>query len=361
MPTLSNEIIKKQAPGKLYIAGEYAVVEVEQPAILMAVNQFIYVSVQENSHRGSIKTYDNAPIGFYRKAGRLVLDYRDDKLAYVVMSIKVVEALASELAKPLKFFDLIVESELENVDGLKYGLGSSAAVTVSTISALCELYQINISKLALFKLAAIVHHKIKSNGSGGDLAAIIYGGIIVYERYDQAWLKAALSKNKLNDLISVEWPYLNIKRLNKPNDLTILIGWTSEPASTTLLVERLNENKYLHQSAYNEFLRNSKNVVNDLVEAFESANYNKIFENIKLSRKLLNELSSNLKFEIETASLTNLVESSLKYQAVAKSSGAGGGDCGLAFLKNNLNASEIIDTWQQLGITYLDLEIYSED
>ena len=36
-------MIEASAPGKLYIAGEYAVVEPGHPAILVAVDQFITV------------------------------------------------------------------------------------------------------------------------------------------------------------------------------------------------------------------------------------------------------------------------------------------------------------------------------
>lgn len=352
-------MIKKSAPGKLYIAGEYAVVELNQPAILMALNQFISVSIKESDHVGSIKTYDNAPINFYRKDERLILDYRDDKLAYVIMSINVVEKLALELNKSLKFFDLIVESELENTDGLKYGLGSSAAVTISTISALCELYDIEIDKMMLFKLAVIVHHNIKSNGSGGDLASSAFGGIIVYKRYDENFLKEELETNSINKIINSEWPNLEIKEIKKPKDLDILIGWTSTPASTTILVDRLNENKILHKDYYKQFLANSKKCVDDLVIAFNSSDYESIFLNIKLYRKLLIGLSEKLEFEIETHILEKLINISENYDAVAKSSGAGGGDCGLAFLINNYHKDLIINKWKENDITYLDLEIYT--
>ena len=38
-------MISASAPGKLYIAGEYAVVEPGHPAILVAVDRFVTVSV----------------------------------------------------------------------------------------------------------------------------------------------------------------------------------------------------------------------------------------------------------------------------------------------------------------------------
>lgn len=38
-------MIEVSAPGKLYIAGEYAVVEPGHPAIIVAIDQFISISI----------------------------------------------------------------------------------------------------------------------------------------------------------------------------------------------------------------------------------------------------------------------------------------------------------------------------
>ena len=40
-------MIEVSAPGKLYIAGEYAVVEVGHPAIIVDVDQFITVTINQ--------------------------------------------------------------------------------------------------------------------------------------------------------------------------------------------------------------------------------------------------------------------------------------------------------------------------
>ena len=47
-------MISVKAPGKLYIAGEYAVVETGQPAILVALDQFVYVNLEKSNDLGSI-------------------------------------------------------------------------------------------------------------------------------------------------------------------------------------------------------------------------------------------------------------------------------------------------------------------
>ena len=63
-----------------------------------------------------------------------------------------------------------------------------------------------------------------------------------------------------------------------------------------------------------------------MVEALEQGKSEKIIEQVEVASKLLEGLS----VDIYTPSLRQLKEASQYLQAVAKSSGAGGGDCGIA-------------------------------
>ena len=60
-----------------------------------------------------------------------------------------------------------------------------------------------------------------------------------------------------------------------------------------------------------------------MVEALEQGESEKIIEQVEVASKLLESLSA----DIYTPSLRQLKEASRDLQAVAKSSGAGGGDC----------------------------------
>lgn len=354
-------MISSLSPGKLYIAGEYAVVEKGYPSIIVAVDQFIKVSLTTANDRGSIQAFDNSPITFERVKESLVLDYRDSRLSYVINSINVVEALAKEMDKKLKLYNLSVVSELENTDGKKYGLGSSAAVTASTIKVLCKFYDIKISKLEIFKLAAIVHSKINSNGSGGDLAASIYGGWISFKTYDKQWLNKKIKELSIEKLLKINWPFLEINKLNPPKDLNLLIGWTGKPASTTLLVDNLNRKKEENQEFYNKFLNDSKICVNGIIKAFENQDLVEIQKLITVNRSLLRELSKILKVEIETPKLTRLCDIALQFNGAAKSSGAGGGDCGIAIFNGDIDKNKIVYEWKEAGISYLPLNVYFKE
>lgn len=353
-------MISSSSPGKLYIAGEYAVVERGYPSIIVAVDQFIKVSLEPAKHRGSIQAYDNSPISFDRIEERLVLDYRDNRLFYVINSINIVETLAKEMGKKLKLYDLSIESELENIEGKKYGLGSSAAVTVSTIKVLCKFYDIEMTNEKLFKLAALVHLKVNSNGSCGDIAASVYGGWISFKTFDKEWLRKKIEELSIETIIEEVWPYLEIKRLEPPEELKLLIGWTGKPSSTTKLVDNVNENRKRNSEFYKEFLRKSKACVNKMIKAFENKDILEIQRQINVNRNLLINLGEKLDIKIETPKLTTLCDIIFKFNGAAKSSGAGGGDCGIAILKNDIDLEKLIYEWEQEGISYLPLNVYTE-
>lgn len=73
-------MIEVTTPGKLFIAGEYAVVEPGHPAIIVAVDQFVTVTVEETTDEGSIQSaqYSSLPIRWTRRNGELVLDIREN-------------------------------------------------------------------------------------------------------------------------------------------------------------------------------------------------------------------------------------------------------------------------------------------
>lgn len=354
-------MISSISPGKLYIAGEYAVVERGHPAIIVGLDLFLKVSLEPSSNSGSIKAYDDSPIPFNRKDEKLVLDYRDNRLFYVINSMKIVESLAKEMGKELRFYNLKVESDLENGEGKKYGLGSSAAVTVSTIKVLCEFYEIKLSKEKIFKLAALVHLQVNSNGSCGDIAASVYGGWISFKTFDRKWVTEEALNSSIKDVLDINWPFLEIKKLTPPKDLNLVIGWTGKPASTTYLVDKVNANREKMSSFYKEFLKKSKTCVEDIIKAFENGDTLEIQKGIVRNRNLLNNMGGELDIQIETPILASLCDIANEHGGYAKSSGAGGGDCGIVLFRGDLDLSKLIYKWKREGITYLPLKVYSEE
>ena len=356
-------LIKASAPGKLYIAGEYAVLEPGHPALLVALDQFITVTLKEADEQGSIcSSYSNGiSIPWTRKNGKFYIDERENPFSYITKSVTLVEQYLQELGFELKYFDLTIESELDNKDGRKYGLGSSGAVTIATIKAILSLYDIEYSSELLYKLAAITHLSLNSNGSFGDLAASSYGGWIAYSCFEKDWVINQLEeKREIAGLIKQEWPKLRIQPLKAPEDLRLLIGWTGSPASTTSLVDQLNDEQNEMNGFYKQFLKDSYDCVMWIIDAFKENNIAKIQKGIRENRQLLKSLAAKSRVDIETNALTDLCTIAEEYNGAAKSSGAGGGDCGIVLFKQQDEILPMITAWKEKGIVDLPLQVYKE-
>ena len=355
-------MIKVKAPGKLYIAGEYAVVENGYPAVLVALDQFVYVSIEKSASLGSIvsKQYEENSIYWRREGQELVFDNRDNPFHYILAAIKLTEEYARSLGKVLDCYHLKIESQLDRPDGKKYGLGSSAAVTVATVKALCAYYDLKPTKEILFKLAAIAHFEVQGNGSLGDVAASVYGGWLAYHSLNRDWLILARQKYSLKQLLAMDWPDLSIEELTPPKDLTLLIGWTGSPASTSHLVDAVGLSKAEKQAKYQEFLKASKSCLTNMIAGFKTNSPAEILTQVKVNRDLLVKLASFSGLNIETPLLKTLIETATDLGGAAKTSGAGGGDCGIALLTDTNQVSTLINRWQAAGIEPLAFNIYKE-
>ena len=113
----------------------------------------------------------------------------------------------------------------------------------------------------------------------------------------------------------------------------------------------------IKQNINQNFLSSSKETVASLVEALEQGKAEKVIEQVEVASQLLEGLST----DIYTPSLRQLKEASQDLQAVAKSSGAGGGDCGIALSFDEQSTETIKNRWADLGIELLYQERIGHD
>lgn len=357
-----HKLITAKAPGKLFIAGEYAVVETSFPAILVALDKFVTCSVEPATGEiGRIysEQYQNDYLSWRRLGDQVVVDKRDNPFSYILSAISVTEEYARALHRELRVFDLHIDSELDNRSGRKYGLGSSAAVTVATIQAFCEFYNLPADKNRLFKLAAIAHFEVQGNGSLGDVAASVYGGWIAYHSFDRQWLAQQRQYLDIMSLLSLPWPELKIEPLKAPKNLKLLIGWTGSPASTSRLVDKISIFKAKQQTEYHHFLAESKACIHRMINGFEKGDLNIIKREIRYNRTLLRKLADMSGVQIETPVLHKMVQIAEHFGGAAKSSGAGGGDCGIVAIdtqKDDLPA--VLKRWSQSKIESLPMSVH---
>lgn len=350
-----------KAPGKLYIAGEYAVVDPGYPAVIAAVDRFITVSISpSNGSSGTIRSSNlsQETLHWKRNNQRIRLEEPNEKAGILLRTIEMTEQYLREKDYALPYFDIVIKSSLNSSDGRKFGLGSSGAVTVAAANALLTSMDVELSDIDLFKLAAAVHVSLKSRGSLGDLAAAAFTGWIAYSSPDKNWIERQLEQVTLSSLIEQPWPELNIESLPAPSTLSLLVGWTGQPASTESFVTSVQQD--LEEINYQTFLRESKVCVNDLISGITADDSDQIKEAIRRNRELLLKMSLAKDILLETPQLKSLSSIAEQHGAVAKTSGAGGGDCGIAFAETSDQKESIFEEWRAAHIEPLKLTVYDK-
>ncbi len=366
--TSRTQQAQARIPGKLYLAGEYAILTPNQPALIMAVDRFITVNVDQSptEHHGRI--ISNEKKWIYQRHSDSQLYLEDLPISdqvfwkYTHAAIQLIEQLISEFNLPLMDYHMTIESEMIDLNGEKIGFGSSGAVTLAIISSLLKLYGLNpCSGTILYKLGAIAQTLLKAEGSFGDLAASSYGGIVLYQSLDRDWLENQLdAKISLCSLLKMDWPGLQIAPVQGPLPVNIYFGWTGKPASTEKLVLSLKEQVIHNPVPYQAFVTQASETVIALFHSLEAKDSEKIIHFINIYHHLLSQLGSDYDLNILTTPLRHLVETAQLLKMGAKSSGAGGGDCGLAVepKQNNVsNHKKLFSLWQQGGVTPLSLQI----
>ncbi|MGW4054264.1 phosphomevalonate kinase [Streptomyces sp. NPDC004779] len=356
----------RSAPGKLFVAGEYAVVEPGTPAVLVAVDREITVTATVSDGSGVVISSDLVPraVTWHWRDGRLHApgtrggeadgDGARGALTHVVSAVETVGGLLAARGRQLPGLDLSISSRLHD-NGRKYGLGSSGAVTVATIDALTSLCGLDLSLDARYRLALISSAGIDPKGSGGDLAASTWGGWIAYQAPDRAFVLDLTRRHGVEAALRTPWPGLAVRRLPAPRGLTLAVGWTGNPASTGSLVSGLHRRTWRGTASHCAFVETSTDFVRASITALEAGDDQSLLHQIRRARQELARLDDEVGLGIFTPELTALCAAAETVGGAAKPSGAGGGDCGIALLDAEAthDLSHVRQRWAAAGVLTL--------
>ena len=325
--------------GKLYWAGEYAILEPGQLALIKAIP--IYMKAE-------IAFSDSSRI--YSDLFDFAVDLTPNPdYSLIQETIALVGDFLAVRCQTFRPFSLEIRGKMER-EGKKFGLGSSGSVVVLVIKALLALYDITVDQELLFKLASAVLLNRGDNGSMGDLACIVSEDLVLYQSFDRKKIAAWLKEESLATVLERDWGF-SISQVKPTLECDFLVGWTKEVAVSNQMVQQIKQN--IDQN----FLSSSKETVVTLVEALEQGKVENIIEQVETASHLLEGLS----LDIYTPSLRQLKEASQDLRAVAKSSGAGGGDCGIALSFDEQSTKTLKNRWADLGIELLYQERIGHD
>lgn len=325
--------------GKLYWAGEYAILEPGQLALIKAIP--IYMTAE-------IKASNNYRL--YSDMFTYSVDMRpDSSYALIQETVTLVEEYLTDQGVDLQPFSLEIRGKMER-EGKKFGLGSSGSVILLVIKAMLAFYERAAERELLFKLASAVLLKRGDNGSMGDIACIVSEDLVLYQSFNRETVAQWLEKEELQAVLARDWGF-SIRSVEPALEFDFLVGWTKEVAVSSHMVKQIKNNMNA------SFLQASKEIVANLVKALQVGQEEIVIDLLEQASQLLEDLSS----DIYTPSLRQLKDASRDIKAVAKSSGAGGGDCGIALSFDQDSTTLLKKRWVDLEIELLYQERMGHD
>ncbi len=336
------------ASGKVILLGEYAVLE-GAPALVAAVDRFCKVQVKKNGKAGiSLNSVNlNLPeLSFLRDVnGKMSIQNNGTPP-------KPKEtAFLSELVRHLtEVFEDEISGASISIDtcdfyhkktGNKFGLGSSAALTVALIRAMNEYTGAEPSDETLFAQAMKAHHAGQSRlGSGVDIAASAAGGVIKYRMPGKD--------------IS---PEDTIEPLSWPEDLQMFAIWTGESASTRMMLRTVGEFKNDEPAAYYNIIREMTGIAEEGIQAFKEGDSDAFLEFIHRYYEKESELGKRSGTNIISEAHQEIHKLVSGCGGHYKPSGAGGGDIGVAFCNTDSAATCIKEGIAGSRFSIIDLAV----
>ncbi|GAP02662.1 phosphomevalonate kinase [Fructobacillus pseudoficulneus] len=313
-------------PGKLFLAGEYAVTRPGQPAILAAIDQGMTLTVSSSASLavGQVQIESDAidtPLLFSWEDFKALVQTPASQVQKTSWSYVQIACALFYQEHPLLNLQVTpglsikIQSQMRGEEG-KLGLGSSAAVTVGTIKGLAQYYGCQDSPLALFQQAAFAHYYVQGSGSLGDAASATYTGVIAYQA--PAWLgQVDQTTLTLADFSHLDWDQLKITPINWPENWQLAIVATFSPASTQ---------KALAKNFWSDsFAQESQRIMGQVQKAIHTTNYPSLKDSLQANQDLL---GANLPAGYLTKALAAFLTILDQEPLAGKVSGAGFGDNG---------------------------------
>jgi len=292
------------APGKLIVSGEYAVLD-GASALVIAI--------------------DRRAIA--RPTGARTASPFLDAVCDEVARRRGPDAPAVRTARTLS-----VDSTAFYDRDAKLGLGSSAAVTVAATALAIAGADGSFDRDEVLAIAMAAHaaaqagrHAGRSgpgtsasvHGSGADVAAAVHGGAIVYARS--------------RPIARVAWPA----------SVRLIPFFTGHPADTATLVDRVDAARVARRAAVDAALSTIAEVSVQLCEllAAVAPAADAVVEAFERARTAVDELAHVSGVELVPACVTAAARALGDLAGTAKTTGAGGGDVGIAVIPSTADVT----------------------
>ena len=326
-----SETVVARAPGKLFLLGEYAVLD-GCPAVVAAIDRYVQVAVQRTP--GGARVRVCAPACAAADFPIVRPPAIEGPLRFVIAAFAAALSRCPEIGQ--HGWSLKTTSTMTGLDGTKIGFGSSAAVTTATVAALLAAVRKEVARDDVFAAALDAHCAAQEGvGSGADVAASVHGGLVLFQPRARS-LPAVTS-------------------LTLPSHSQLLVAWSGESAPTAELARQYLGASNGTSAARDAFIYASRTYVDSFVTALAQGRLSHAA--IDGNGAALVRLGERLGLPVVTPRLARLVAIARTHGAAAKTSGAGSGDCGIALTRDATAAHEIRSAWRAAGLVPLDVAL----
>ena len=316
--------VSTSAPGKVVIAGEYAVLD-GAPAICMAVNRRAHVSItaSNNEHHSVL-----AP-GFSESEGRFTAAGNQIDWLAGGEEFSLLEAVWTEAAPTVSEYLTIVLDSNDFVDvatSTKLGIGSSAALTVALTAAFKTITESDINVLGA---ATDAHRRFQlGSGSGVDIACSFAGGIIEYH----------LDEERTR---SLAWP----------DGLAFALLWSGVATNTDQKLQQLARTE-AGQARADLAIASAR-----VAACWSNGNTGELLQQLRVYTEALRKFDVDHRLGIFDAGHAELADTAASAGLVYKPCGAGGGDLGIVIADDAADISTFVDTAKASKFRHLDMAI----
>jgi phosphomevalonate kinase len=300
------------APGKLFLAGEYAV-------LWGGVARIVAVGPRNTAH---LKSRADRTVEVLLASGKLSGQttpvggrWKDKVSAEFRFAATAIDIVLRAEWREATGFSVALSPSPVAPTGQKLGLGSSARAAVLATEA--ARYAID-GRFDTLKTALLVHAIAQDGrGSGGDVAAIFAGGLVRYRRYDVAPLVKAAQTGQLMAALNGSKP-VDVARVGEPA-FPMLYVFTGASSSTAVMTDDV-ERRVLGAERQ-RFVDRSDSLGAQMEEGLIKGDFSAVTEACQGMEETLARLGP-----LETEATDQILRLAKSYGCTGKMSGAGGGD-----------------------------------
>jgi phosphomevalonate kinase len=301
------------ACAKIFLAGEYAVLEGGRPALVAGIDRRLHATLDRNVRGLRIL---HAPSGLVWEGGQ-----PPEELRFAARAAR----LALRFCGGADDLRIVFEDDLA-LDGRKLGLGGSAAACVLAVRAVCAAAGNAAGEEEILSLALAAHWAEQGgSGSGADVAASALGGVLEV-RSRIPWKTVEEVMTVPAEQIAASRP-LEVRRVRTPADLRLLVAYAGAPADTRVLVREVRRFARADPARWAARMARISEAAEKLRDAFESEDRDSALHAVREGAAAMAALGVDAGVELVTPDLERACALASAAGAAGKPSGAGGGDC----------------------------------